>query len=243
MTGFGVDIGGSGIKGAPVDTELGRLSAERFRIETPQPSTPDDVGAVVVEVVRHYNWTGPVGVTFPGVITNGVVRTAANMDHHWVDLEGEELLSGLLGAPVRLINDADAAGIAEMKFGAGQGHKGLVLMITLGTGLGSAAFFAGQLIPNTELGHIEVDGHDAEDRAAARVRDDEGLKWSEYAERLQRYFKALEDVLWPELFIVGGGISTKAGKFLPRLKLRTPIEPAALGNEAGIVGAALAAAQ
>jgi polyphosphate glucokinase len=241
MTGFGVDIGGSGVKGAPVTLELGQLSEERFRIETPQPSTPEAVGAAVSEVVRHYSWTGPVGVTFPGVITAGVVRTAANMDHHWIDLDADDFLSKVVGSPVRMINDADAAGLAEMRFGAGRGHKGLVLMITLGTGIGSAAFFGGELIPNTELGHIEIDGHDAEDRAAARVRDDEGLKWSHYAKRLQRYFSALEEVLWPELFIVGGGISAKAEKFLPLLKLRTPIEAATLANEAGIVGAALIA--
>ncbi|MCU1345847.1 MAG: polyphosphate glucokinase [Acidimicrobiia bacterium] len=241
MTGFGVDIGGSGVKGAPVALELGHVTQDRFRIETPQPSTPEAVGAAVVDVVRHFGWTGTVGVTFPGVITGGVVRTAANMDHRWIDLHGDDLLSGLVGAPVKLLNDADAAGMAEMKFGAGQGHKGLVLMITLGTGIGSAAFFGGELIPNTELGHIEIDGHDAEDRAAARVREDEDLKWSQYAKRLQRYFSALETVLWPELFIVGGGISAKADKFLPLLKLRTPIVPAALANEAGIVGAALAA--
>jgi polyphosphate glucokinase len=243
MTGFGVDIGGSGVKGAPVVLESGHVTEDRFRIETPQPSTPEAVGAAVLEVVQHFGWSGPLGVTFPGVITGGVVRTAANMDHHWVDLDADDFLTKAVGAPVRLINDADAAGIAEMRFGAGRDHQGLVLMITLGTGIGSAAFFRGELIPNTELGHIEIDGHDAESRAAARVREDEGLKWSHYAKRLQRYFSALEDVLWPELFIVGGGISAKADKYLPLLELRTPIVAAALANEAGIVGAALAAAQ
>jgi polyphosphate glucokinase len=239
MIGFGVDIGGSGVKGAPVAIELGQLTQERFRIETPQPSTPAAVGEVVVEVVRHFEWSGPVGVTFPGVITNGVVRTAANMHEDWVDLHADNFLTGLVGAPVRLINDADAAGVAEMRFGAGQGHSGVVVMITLGTGLGSAVFSGGQLVPNTELGHLEIDGHDAEQRAAARVRDEEHLKWPQYAKRLQRYFGALENLLWPELFIVGGGVSGKADKFLPLLSLRTPIVAATLANQAGIVGAAL----
>jgi polyphosphate glucokinase len=244
--GFGIDIGGSGIKGAPVDLGAGTLRAERMRLDTPQPSTPAAVADAVAQVVTRFGRaTGrrAVGVTFPAVIQHGVARTAANVDKSWIDSDVDALLTKRLDRPVFVVNDADAAGFAEARFGAAKGVRGVVFMATLGTGIGSALIHEGVLVPNTELGHIEVDGHDAESRAAASVRENENLDWSEYAKRLQRYFSAVENLLWPDLIVVGGGVSKRSDKFLPLLRLRTPIVPAALRNDGGIVGAALLAAE
>ncbi|NYV77309.1 polyphosphate--glucose phosphotransferase [Streptomyces sp. UH6] len=243
---FGVDIGGSGIKGAPVDLAVGDLAAERHKVLTPQPSTPDDVAECVRQVVDHFNWHGPVGVTFPGVVTDAsTIRTAANVDKQWVDTDAAALLGERLGGiPVTVVNDADAAGVAEMNFGAGQGRKGTVIVLTFGTGIGSAVFRDGVLVPNTELGHLELNGHDAETRASHKAREDGDLSWEHWARRVEKYLRHVEMLFSPELFVVGGGVSRKAEKFLPLItKVRAEIVPARLQNNAGIVGAAMYAAQ
>jgi polyphosphate glucokinase len=244
--GFGIDIGGSGIKGCPVDLEAGTFAADRIRTPTPSPSTPGAVAAVVAEIVQQFGdaaGTGPIGVTFPAVVQHGVARTAANVDKSWIDADVDTLLRDRLGRPVRVVNDADAAGYAEVKFGAAKGVTGTVFMATLGTGIGSALIVDGVLVPNTEFGHMEVDGKDAETRAADSARDREDLSWAQWAKRLTRYFQAIEALLWPDLIVVGGGVSKKADKFLPLLEIRTPIVPSQLRNDGGIVGAALLAAE
>ena len=241
---LGIDVGGSGIKGAPVDLSTGELTAERLRIETPQPSTPDAVAEVVATLVEHFAdllGDGAIGVTVPGVVTHGVVRTAANIDHAWIGTDADALFTGRLGRAVHVVNDADAAGVAEARFGAARSTKGLVVVTTLGTGIGTALLLDGVLVPNSELGHLEVDGHDAESRAAYSVRENEDLSWVDWAARLQRFYGVIEDLLWPALIVVGGGVSKKADKFLPLLHLRAPIVAAQLRNEAGIVGAAVLA--
>ncbi|WNE98626.1 ROK family protein [Streptomyces luomodiensis] len=241
---FGVDIGGSGIKGAPVDLGRGELAEERRKVLTPHPATPDAVLDGVVEVVRHFDWSGlPVGVTFPGVVRNGVTLTAANVDKGWIGTDLASRLGGRLGCPVTVLNDADAAGVAEVAFGAARGVKGTVIVLTLGTGIGSAVFTDGQLVPNTELGHLELDGHEAEKRASTKVKEDEDLSWSHWARRVRKYLQHLEMLFSPELFVLGGGVSRKAHKFLPLIEgVRAEIVPARLQNNAGIVGAAMAAA-
>ncbi len=239
--GLGIDIGGSGIKGAPVNLQTGELVADRMRIDTPQPSTPDAVADIVAKIVDDFSsqTSGrPVGVTIPAVVKSGVVRTAANIDQSWIGANGAALLSEKVNRPVHLMNDADAAGVAEARYGAARATKGLVFMATLGTGIGSALLYDGTLIPNAELGHLEIDGHDAEKRAASSIKEQEGLSWEAWAERLQVYFSRVEDLLWPDLIVVGGGVSKKADKFLPLLHLRAPIVAAQLMNSAGIVGAA-----
>ncbi|MFB8084060.1 polyphosphate--glucose phosphotransferase [Streptomyces sp. NPDC055992] len=239
---FGVDIGGSGIKGAPVDLDRGDLAQERHKVLTPHPATPEDVAGCVAEVVGHFDWKGPVGITFPGVVTDGLTRTAANVDKGWIDQDARHLLGGKLGLPVTVLNDADAAGIAEMTFGAGRGRKGTVIMLTLGTGIGSALFVDGTLVPNTELGHLELNGHDAEKHASTKAKEDEDLGWHHWARRVQKYLAHVEMLFSPELFIIGGGISRKADKFLPLIEhVRAEMVPAELQNNAGIVGAAMAA--
>ncbi|MEU4544823.1 polyphosphate--glucose phosphotransferase [Nonomuraea dietziae] len=232
---LGIDIGGSGIKGAPVDLEKGRLSAERLRIPTPQPAKPHDVAEVVAQIVKHFEWKGPFGVTFPGVVVDDVVRTAANVHHSWVGVDAAQLFGG-----ATVLNDADAAGLAEMRYGEGRGRKGTVLMLTFGTGIGSALFVDGILVPNTELGHLELHGKDAEHRASDRAREDHNLSWEKWAERVEEYLRHVEMLFSPALIVLGGGVSKKADKFLPHVKLATPVVPAALQNEAGIIGAALA---
>jgi polyphosphate glucokinase len=241
-TAIGVDVGGSGIKGAPVDVAGGAFAAERVRIPTPQPATPAAVAATIAEVLGQLGGTGPTGITMPAVVRNGVVETAANIDASWVGVDAADLFGTTLGRPVAVLNDADAAGLAEMRFGAGKGHAGSVVVVTLGTGIGSAVFAEGTLVPNTELGHLPLHGVDAEDWAADSVRDREELSWKHWAHRLEHYFTLLESLLWPELIIVGGGVSKKAEKFLPHIDIRTPIVAAQLQNEAGIIGAAVHAA-
>ncbi|MEU0163016.1 polyphosphate--glucose phosphotransferase [Streptomyces sp. NPDC006261] len=241
---FGVDIGGSGIKGAPVDLDRGDLAQERHKVLTPHPATPDRVAGCVAEVVGHFGWQGPIGITFPGVVTDGVTRTAANVDKGWIDKDAGALLGERVGQPVTILNDADAAGVAEMTFGAGRGRKGTVIMLTLGTGIGSALFIDGRLVPNTELGHLELHGHDAEKRASTKAKEDEDLSWPHWAHRVQKYLLHVEMLFSPELFIIGGGVSRKAEKFLPLIeKVRAEMVPAQLQNNAGIVGAAMAAAE
>ncbi|WP_328536943.1 polyphosphate--glucose phosphotransferase [Streptomyces sp. NBC_00344] len=239
---FGVDIGGSGIKGAPVDLDRGDLAQERHKVLTPHPATPDGVADGVVEVVRNFDWSGPVGITFPGVVTDGTVRTAANVDKSWVGVDAATLIGDRLSLPVTVLNDGDAAGIAEMTFGAGRDRKGTVILLTFGTGIGSAVFHAGNLVPNTELGHLELHGHDAEKRASTKAKEDEDLSWHHWAHRVQKYLAHVEMLFSPELFIIGGGVSRKAEKFLPLIeKIDAEIVPAQLQNNAGIVGAAMAA--
>ena len=240
--GFGVDVGGSGIKGALVDLVKGSLVGERFKVGTPSPSTPEAVGQAIEEVVEHFGWQCALGVTYPGVVTDGVARTAANVDKGWIGTSIPEVVATATGLESIAVNDADAAGVAEVRFGAALDHPGLVVVATLGTGIGTALLSGGKLVPNSELGHIELDGVDAETRASAAAREREGLSWPKYAKRLTRYFAALESWLWPDLFVVGGGISRQSDKFLPLLEIRTPIVPAVLRNGAGIVGAAVLAA-
>jgi len=241
--GLGVDIGGSGIKGALVDLDAGALSGERQRIDTPHPATPEAVGEVVGRLVAHFDWTAEVGLTLPAVITGGIARTAANIDPSWVGTDVRSALGRRLPGPVEVLNDADAAGLAEVRYGAARDIPGVVLLLTFGTGIGSALFVDGRLVPNTELGHIEVGGIDGEDVAAAVVREREDLSWAQWAERVERYVERLERFLWPDLIVVGGGVSKRADKWLPLIRHRSRIVPAQLQNAAGIVGAALAAAE
>ncbi|MFE6590106.1 polyphosphate--glucose phosphotransferase [Streptomyces sp. NPDC057781] len=243
---FGVDIGGSGIKGAPVDLDRGDLAQERCKVLTPHPATPDGVADGVKQVVEHFGWTGPVGLTFPGVVTGGAtVRTAANVDKSWVDTDARTLFSERLGGlDVTVVNDADAAGVAEMHFGAGRDRKGTVVLLTFGTGIGSAVFTDGVLVPNSELGHLELDGHDAEKRASSKAKEDHDLSWEHWAHRVQRYLAHVEMLFSPELFVIGGGVSRKAHKFLHYIEgVQAEIVPAQLQNNAGIVGAAMRAAE
>jgi len=238
---LGIDIGGSGIKGAPVDIDTGELLTERYRIPTPQPALPNDVGDVVAEVAKQFEWKGPIGCTFPAIIKDGVAFSAANVDKSWIGTNGQKLFRKKTGCPTLLINDADAAGIAEMEFGAGKGEMGVVIMLTLGTGIGSAVFLNGALVPNTELGHLEIRGKDAEARASERIREERDLSWEKWAEKVDEYLQRVEFLFSPDLFIIGGGVSKKYDKFLPLLHTRARIVPALLFNDAGIVGAALAA--
>jgi polyphosphate glucokinase len=241
---FGIDFGGSGIKGAPVDTEAGEFTEERVRSDTPQPSTPDAVAGVFADLLGTFpSSTGPVGVTVPGVVVKGVVHSAANIDKHWIGEDMDRLITDRTGRDVHVVNDADAAGLAEVRYGAAKGRRGLVIVTTLGTGIGSALVYDGVLIPNSELGHIEIDGHDAEKRAASSAKEREELSYEEWAGRLTTYYRKLERLFSPELFVVGGGVSKKADKFLPLVDIETEILPAQLRNAAGIVGAALYASE
>ncbi|MGY4712672.1 polyphosphate--glucose phosphotransferase [Mycolicibacterium sp. CBM1] len=240
--GFGVDVGGSGIKGGIVDLDTGLLIGDRFKLATPQPSTPAAVAETVAEVVRHFGWTGPLGVTYPGVVVNGVVQTAANVDKGWIGANGAEIIAAALdGQHVTLLNDADAAGLAEQRYGAGRDQNGVVVLLTFGTGIGSAVIHHGQLLPNTEFGHLEVDGKEAEHRAASSVKERKDWSYERWSEEVTKALVTIENALWPDLFIAGGGISRKADKWIPLLKNRTPMVAAELQNEAGIVGAAMAA--
>ncbi len=242
--GFGVDIGGSGIKGAPVDLDAGEFLEGRFRIPTPQPATPEAVGATVAEVIAHFNPAPEIaiGVAFPGVVQHGVVRTAANVDDAWIGTDLGAVIRDHSGRDVYVLNDADAAGYGEFRYGAAHGRDGVIFLATLGTGIGTAMIVDGTLVPNLEFGHIIIDGHDAEEYAAESARDRHSLSDDEWIANLQRYFTEIENLFWPDLFIVGGGVSKEHASFLPRLSLRTPIVPAELFNAAGIVGAAAAAA-
>lgn len=240
---FGIDIGGSGIKGAVVHTATGELATQRMRIATPQPATPDSVGAIVGQIVQHAEWHGVIGATFPAVIQHGVARSAANVDHSWIGTDVDALFTKTIGEDVIVLNDADAAGIAEARFGAARDVAGVVILLTFGTGIGSALLVDGKLVPNTELGHLELDGHDAETRAAASVRDREKMPYRRWAKRVSRYMSHVEKLFTPDLFVVGGGVSKEADKWVPYLELHTPIKPAQLLNNAGIVGAAMAAVE
>lgn len=238
---LGIDIGGTGIKGAPVNTETGELTGERYRLRTPTPATPEAVSDTVAKVASHFDWKGAIGCGFPAAIRNGQVMTAANIAQSWIGCNAQRMFEEATGCPVTVVNDADAAGYAEMHFGAGQGIKGLALIVTLGTGIGTALFINGHLVPNTELGHIELNGKEAEKRAASSVRDRKQLSWKKWARRVDLYLHRMQNYLWPDVIIVGGGVSKKHDKFLPLLSLDTMVVPAQMRNEAGIVGAAMAA--
>ena len=238
---LGIDIGGSGIKGAPVETTTGAFLADRHRIPTPEGAKPGDVAKEVKRLAKHFSWKGPIGCCFPASIQHGVARTAANVDKSWIGTNIEQLFAAATGCPVRVLNDADAAGLAEMRFGAGKGVGGLVLIVTIGTGLGTALFIDGVLVPNTELGHIEMNCRDAELQAADSARKREDLSWEAWARRFNQYLQMMRALLWPDLIILGGGASKKLDKFRRYLTVETPIVPAATLNNAGIIGAALAA--
>jgi polyphosphate glucokinase len=241
---FGIDFGGSGIKGAPVDLEQGDFAGERVRIDTPQPSTPDAVAEVFADLLARFPASdAPVGVTVPGVVVKGVVHSAANIDKQWIGEDADRLFTDKTGRDVHVVNDADAAGLAEVRYGAAKGRRGLVIVTTLGTGIGSALVYDGVLVPNSELGHLEIDGHDAEKRAASSAKEKEDLSWEEWAKRLTTYYRKLEQLFSPELFVVGGGVSKKAEHFLSLIDIDTEIIPAQLRNAAGIVGAALYATE
>ncbi|MCU1467473.1 MAG: hypothetical protein JWM72_3401 [Actinomycetia bacterium] len=236
----GVDVGGSGVKAAIVDLSNGQATG-RIRVETPQPATPDAVAAAVAGLVQKLPGTGPVGCTLPGVVTDGVLRTAAHIDPSWVGVHASTVFARATGRPCVVLNDADAAGFAEARFGAARDVRGVVLMVTIGTGVGTAVLNDGALVPNSELGHMFVDGHLADDWVSDATRVGEDLSWKRWAERLDRYLKHLHEIMWPELIVIGGGMAKHADKFLDRLDPGCPVQIARLGNLAGIVGAALAA--
>ncbi|MET0909332.1 MAG: polyphosphate--glucose phosphotransferase [Ilumatobacteraceae bacterium] len=236
---FGIDIGGSGMKAAPVDLADGTLAADRYKVQTPRPATPAAMADVAAQLVAHFEWSGPVGVTFPAVVRRGVTLSAANVDRSWIGTDADAVFTKSVGHDVTVVNDADAAGLAEMRYGAGRGRDGVVLVLTFGTGIGSGLFIDGTLVPNTELGHLEIDGHDAEHRAAASARERDNLSWGDWAARVERYLRTIVKLFSPELIIVGGGASRKADRWLPAIDVGTEVVPAALTNEAGIVGAAL----
>jgi len=237
---IGIDIGGTGIKGALVDTKSGVLLSERLRYETPKGGAPKDIAKTLKDLISQLPGSAglPVGICFPAVVQHGVTLSAANVSKEWIGLDADAMFEKELGREVHVINDADAAGIAEVKFGAARGHKGLVIVTTLGTGIGTALMFNGRLVPNAELGHLEIDGVDYESKAAFSAKERENLSWAEWAKRLQKYFSQLEALLTPDLFIVGGGVSKEHESYLPLLKLKTPIIPAENRNSAGILGAA-----
>lgn len=238
---LGIDIGGTGIKGAVVDTKRGVLKSDRLRLLTPHPATPDDVAEVLRTLVSHFDWDGHVGCTYPGVVRSGTAHTAANLTPEWIGMDVDALFSKATGCEVTVLNDADAAGVAEERFGAAAEHRGTVLMLTLGTGIGSALMIDGHLVPNTELGHIQLHGDDAERYASGLVRENEDLSYADWGARLSEYLELIEKLLWPDLFVLGGGVSKNFDKFSSYLTCRTPVEAARLHNLAGIVGAAVAA--
>ena len=239
---IGIDVGGTGMKAAPVDLERGDFAADRVRERTPQPATPEAVAATIRDLVASFEGSdAPVGVTMPGIVRHGVVSSAANIDDSWIGCDADALFTDVLQRDVHVVNDADAAGLAEATYGAAAGRSGLVVVTTLGTGIGSAFVHDGVLVPNSELGHLQLDGHVAEKRAANSVRESEDLSWEEWATRLTAFYRHLERLFSPDLFVVGGGVSKKSAKFLPLLEIDTEIVPAQLLNRAGIVGAALVA--
>jgi polyphosphate glucokinase len=241
MTILGIDVGGTGIKGAPVDTQTGKFLADRFRIKTPKPPKLQPIGAAVAQIVRNFDWKGKIGIGFPAPIQAGVAMTAAHISPEWIGVNVDDFFTKVTGCPCTIINDADGAGLAEMTFGAGRGHMGTVILVDLGTGIGSALFYRGTLVPNAQLGHLEIKGKDAAQRTSGVARQTYDLSWKQYARNVSRYLKALEQLFWPELFIIGGGISVDHAKFVPQLTVHVPVVPAQFLNNAGIVGAALAA--
>lgn len=243
MKALGIDIGGSGVKGAVVDLKKGVFATDRLRIETPQPATPDAVGEVVGQICRHFEWDGLIGVTFPGVVRHGEILTAANLDAGWIGTVGSDVFGRATGCPVTVLNDADAAGLAEVAYGIEATDHGVVLLLTFGTGIGSALIHNGGLVPNTELGHLQLRGDDAEKYAASSARDRLELSYEDWADRVSEYLEIVENLLWPDLLIMGGGISKHADEWLHLTRSRAPAVPAKLQNKAGIIGAALQASR
>ena len=237
---LGIDIGGSGIKGAPVDVKKGVMLTDRYRIPTPKSAKPEPVAKTVAKIAKYFNWDGPIGCGFPAVVRHGIIRTAANIHGNWIGTNAIELFRKATNCPMNVINDADAAGLAEMIFGAGQGRRGVVLLVTIGTGLGTSLFTNGVLLPNTELGHIEIDCEDAELMASDAARKRDALSWEKWAKRLDTYLTRMESLIWPDLIILGGGVSKKFDNFMPYLTVQAEIVIAESLNEAGIIGAALA---
>jgi len=237
---LGIDIGGSGIKGAPVDVEKGVMLTDRYRIPTPRPAKPEPIAKTVAKIAKYFKWDGPIGCGFPAVVRHGIVHTAANIHNSWIGTNAIDLFRTATNCPVKVVNDADAAGLAEMSFGAGKGCMGVVLLVTIGTGLGTSLFTDGVLLPNTELGHIEIDCEDAELMASDAVRKRDALSWEKWAKRLDTYLTRLESLIWPDLIILGGGVSKKFDMFMPHLNVQAEIVIAESLNEAGIIGAALA---
>ena len=238
---LGIDIGGSGIKGAPVDTDTGNLLAARYRLQTPSQAKPQPVAEIVGKIADHFNWKGDLGIGFPGVVRKGVTLTAANIHNDWVGLNAAKFIKKVTGCKTCIINDADAAGLAEMAFGAGKDRQGVVMVVTIGTGLGTALFTNGQLLPNSEFGHLEIDGVEAEWIASDAARKREKLSWKKWGRRFDQYLHTMEKLLWPDLIILGGGISKKYEEFLPYITVQAEVVPAKMLNEAGIVGAAVGA--
>jgi polyphosphate glucokinase len=238
---IGIDIGGTGIKAGVVDLEHGRLLAERTKVDTPHPATPHAVAAAVCGLLEGIEGDGPLGITMPSVVLDGVVKTASNIAPSWVGTDATALFNEATGRPVGVVNDADAAGMAEVRYGAAAGHRGVVILVTLGTGIGSALFVDGALVPNTELGHLHLHHGDAEDWAAESARERDELSWKAWSKRVSEYLELVESLLWPDLFVVGGGVSRRADRFLPLLTCRTPVVAATLHNDAGIVGGAMVA--
>ena len=241
MSILGIDVGGSGIKGAPVDIDSGRLLDERLRIETPAGGRPDDVAEVIARIAEHFDWQGAIGCALPAVVKRGVTLTAANIHPDWIGRDAGSMIADATQCPVTLINDADGAGLAEMRFGAGRDQPGTVIVLTVGTGIGSAIFVDGRLVPNTEFGHMEIRGKEAEHRASDRVRKARDMSWPRWGERFSEVLQRFEALFWPDLFIIGGGVSKKHDRWAGHLSVDTPVVPAGLLNEAGIVGAAMAA--
>ena len=237
---LGIDIGGSGIKAAPVNPVNGTLTEERLRIATPQPATPDAIADRVIKIINHFGWTDPIGCGLPAVIRNGIACTAANIDPAWIGTDVKKLFSARTGQNVTILNDADAAGLAEMHYGAGIKSSGTTIVVTAGTGLGTALFRDNILVPNTELGHLQLHGKSAEQIASAAVRTKLNLSYADWAKRFDDYLHRLEELFWPDLFIIGGEISKDHALFFPKLTIKTPILPATLRNDAGIIGAAAA---
>jgi polyphosphate glucokinase len=238
---LGIDFGGSGIKGAPVDIKTGKLLEERFRIPTPEPSSPENVAKTIKDLVKHFKWKGPIGVGFPAVVQNGIVSSAANIDKSWVNTNARKIFSDITHLPVWVANDADVAGLAEVKFGAGAGFKGAIVVLTIGTGIGSSLFIKGKLYPNTEFGHLEFKGMDAETYTSDAARKRENLDWETWGTRLNEYLSFVEFLTAPEMIILGGGASKKLDLFKGQLHLKAKVVPAKFLNEAGIIGAAIAA--
>ncbi|TAE51247.1 MAG: ROK family protein [Bacteroidetes bacterium] len=241
---LGIDIGGTGIKGALVNTLTGELTTDRFRVDTPQPATPQSIAEAIVEMVEHFEWKGkPIGCGFPGVVHHGVAKTAANVDKAWIDLNVESFFHEHTGCPVHVINDADAAGIAETLYGAAKEQSGLTLVLTVGTGIGSAFMYNGRLMPNTELGHLKFKRGIAEHYAADSIRKLKDLSWRTWSRRLNDYLNHVYSLFYPDRIILGGGVSKKFDKIEPYLSVPCPILPASLKNLAGIIGAAVSASE
>lgn len=237
---LGIDIGGSGIKGAPVNIETGKLVSDRIRIPTPDPSSPDNISKILNDIIKHFNWSGPVGSGFPAVVNNGKIFTASNIDKKWIGTNASELFTKTTGCDFVVINDADAAGVAEMEFGAGRKNQGVVFIITVGTGVGTALFSKGRLVPNTELGHIMMKGMVAERYCSDAIRKNEDLSWKKWSKRFNEYIVEIERLFWPDLIVIGGGMSKKQSKFFHHLETKTEVVAAHLRNEAGMIGAAMA---